>query len=214
MKSEFLLVSKILRRFGDCPDGKTHDAEGFAAMLAADPEFAESERSVMEHHWRNRGYGDAEQLIHSFVGIARYLSDVIGGDVPILAPRDVIDSSIGIRGGDSRGELLIGKSIIRAIRSQTQATAQLGNQALLEEIGRLLRENAAYGTPPASKYLTTKQVAEHLELNTATVERKFRVGELDGDKTGGKQWRTTADRLMKSPYMRKKQGTQRDVEVE
>ncbi len=207
MKSEFLLVSRLLGRNGDGPDGETHDEAGFAELLDADPVFAESECSLMEHHWRNVGGGDAEQMIRTFVGIARYLSDVIEGDVPILAPRDVINSSIGIHGGDSRGELLIGKSIIRAIRSQTESAARLENQALLEGIGRLLRENSSFGTPPASKLLKTKQVAELLELGTATVERKFRSGDLDGDKTGGNEWRTTAERITQSPYMKSKRGS-------
>jgi hypothetical protein len=60
------------------------------------------------------------------VANARYFSDLIEGDVPILAPREVVDASVGI--------------------------------------------------------------------NRATVEGKFRSGDLYGDKTAGNQWRIEASR--------------------
>jgi len=82
----------------------------------------------------------------------------------------------------------------------------MSNGALLAEFEKLLNGVVTNAIPASSKWLNTEQVAARLGLNRATVERKFRSGELYGDKTAGNQWRTTEDQLQRSSYLRKKNG--------
>lgn len=168
-----------------------------------DAEFYELERSWVEHLWRAGDRQASQQWIRLLVAAARYLSDLIAGDVPILTPREVVDASVGLGRVDDKDALLIGKSISRAIGLQIRERADSGNKALLAEFERLLERAATYSTPAHSKWLTTEHVAARLGLNRATIERKFRSGEIDGDKTAGNQWRTTEQRLRNSSYLKK-----------
>ncbi len=161
-------------------------------------------RSWAEHHWRTGGKETSEQWVRLLVAAARYLSDLIGGDVPILAPREVVNASVRIDRTGDNGALLIGRSISRAIRSQVREAVDINAQSLLAEFERLLEGVVNNTAPTHSKWLTTEHVAARLDLNRATVERKFRSGEIDGDKTAGNQWRTTEQRLRNSPYMKTK----------
>ena len=200
----FELVYRLQISSGDGPDGQTHDAIGLITLMRDDPEFYELERSWAEHHWHTGGREASEQWIQLLVATARYLSDLIGGDVPILAPREVVDASVGIDRAGDKDALLIGRSISRAIRSQVREAADSNTELLLAEFERLLVGVVNNSAPAHSKWLTTEHVAARLGLNRATVERKFRSGEIDGDKTAGNQWRTTEQRLRNSSYLKKK----------
>lgn len=199
----FELAYRLRISSGDGPDGQTHDAAGLIELMRVDAAFRDWERSGAEHHWRTGGCGDTERWIQLLVATARYFSDLIGGDVPILAPREVVDASVGIDRRADEDALLIGKSIRRAIRSQIRDATDMSNGALLAEFEKLLKGVVTNAVPASSKWLNTEQVAARLGLNRATVERKFRSGDLHGDKTAGNQWRTTEERLQRSPYLRK-----------
>jgi predicted site-specific integrase-resolvase len=50
-------------------------------------------------------------------------------------------------------------------------------------------------------------MAARLNISEVTVARLCRKGSLDADKTTGNQWRTTEERLRRSPYLKgKKRG--------
>jgi len=113
----FELAFRLRISTGDGPDGKMHDAAGLIRLMRIDAEFRDWERSGAEHHWRHGDRGATEQWIQLLVATARYLSNLIAGDVPILAPREVVDASVGIDRRADEDALLIGKSIRRAIQS-------------------------------------------------------------------------------------------------
>lgn len=115
-------------------------------------------------------------------------------------------NSMGIDRTGDKDALLVGKSISRAIRSQVREAADSNTESLLAELEQLLEGVINNAAPAHSKWLTTEQVAARLGLNRATIERKFRSGEIDGDKTAGNQWRTTEQRLRNSSYLKKKAG--------
>lgn len=207
----FEMVYRLRISTGDGPDGRTYSSAGLIILMRHDEEFYELERSLVEHHWRTAGWRETEDWIRLLLNTARYLSDLVGGDVPVLAPREVIDASIGVPGPGDKEALLIGKSIGRAIRSQVREAADSNTESLLAEFERLLDGVVNNAAPAHSKWLTTEQVAARLGLNRATIERKFRSGEIDGDKTAGNQWRTTEQRLRNSSYLNKKGRGSRDA---
>jgi excisionase family DNA binding protein len=193
---------------GDGPDGRMHDAAGLIAMMRTDPEYAEHERSFCEFRWRE-ARRETVALIEILIGTARYMSDLIGWDVPVLAPRDVINASLGINGKNDAQALLMGKAMNRAIQKEVRDGMAGISDSHLAEIERMLQGVMNNTAPIHSKWMTTDQVAVRLQLNRATVERKFRRGEILGDKTSGNQWRTTEDQLRRSPYLTGKRGKRR-----
>lgn len=212
MNEFFELIFCFQGTYGDGPDGRTHDTAGLVLLMRSDPEFALRQRSFWENYWRNEGRLETVARIQVLVGLARYLSDLIGGDVPLFAPRDVIDASLGIN-GKNNGEALIGKALFRAVQNSVQEQAAAMSEAQFAEFERMLQGVMNNTAPSHSKYLTTEQVATRLSLSRATVERKFRKGEILGDKTAGNQWRTTEEKLRLSPYLKGK-GRRRRAELE
>jgi excisionase family DNA binding protein len=191
---------------GDGP-GERFDAHTPAelnALMHADPEWGKDRRAWVEHIWRVPNRAATEQWIRLLVDCARYLSDVIGGDVPVLAPRDVVEASVGVRRSGDDGALLIGNVVQRSIAAQVNRQAEFTNEALLEEIRRLFGSRTAPELPPTSRWLTTRDIAARLGISKATAERKCRNGEIDADKTAGNEWRTTERRLRGSPYLKSK----------
>lgn len=215
MNEFFEFVFRLRVSFGDGPedDGQVYDAAGLIAWMRKDPEFALMRRSFFEHVWRNEGRLDTVAWIQLLVGGARYLSDLIGGDVPVLAQRDVIDASLGVNGKNDAQALVIGKAISRAVQNGVREQTAALSESHLAEFERMLQGVMNNMAPSHSKYLTTEQVAVRLTLSRATVERKFRNGEILGEKTAGNQWRTTEEKLRLSPYMKGK-GRRRRAELE
>ena len=213
MREFFELVYRLRVSCGDGPDDRTHDAAGLIAWMRKDPEFELFERSFWEHVWRTTCRRETEYWILLLVGGARYLSDLTGGDVPVLAPRDVIDASLGINGKNDAHALLIGKAVNRAIQNQVHDGLATMSESQMAEFERIIYGVMNNSAPIHSKWMTTDQVAVRLKLNRATVERKFRSGEILGDKTSGNQWRTTEDQLRRSPYIKGK-GRKRRAELE
>lgn len=211
MRSFFEFAYRLRISSGLGPNGEAFDASQMISWMRDDEAEYEIERSGAEHHWRTTARSETEEWVSLLVGTARYLSDLIGGDLPVMAPRDVVEASTGVGRKQDGDAILIGKSITRAIQKQIDGNSAAQTQAHLAEIERMIAGivNAA---PAHSKWLTTDQVAARLHLSRATVERKFRSGELEGDKTAGNQWRTTEERLRRSPYLKKKGRKRADVE--
>lgn len=204
MTNEFLLLCSITGFNGDGPDGKTYYSAGLIEQMRRNPEFLQETRALREHIWRTVNRLQAQALIVLLVSTARYLSDVIGADVPVLASREVIDASLGIARPDDRDALLVGKAMQRAVRSQLGQERQQLSAEIVAEIQRLLEGMPARTVPPADRFLTTQDMAARLGISEVTVARLCRRGELDADKTAGGQWRTTEARLNRSKYLRGK----------
>jgi hypothetical protein len=119
----------------------------------------------------------------------------------VLAPRDVVNASVGIGHAGDDDALLLGKAVQRSIAAQVSRNVQLTNEALLEEISRLFGERAGRTVPPASRWLNTRDIAARLAIEEVTAARLCRKGLILAEKTAGGQWRTTEDRLRRSPYL-------------
>ena len=197
----FKLVSLIRGVNGDGPDGRCYGPAELIEVMDTDPEWAEIHRSGMEHFWRTGARPATEAWIAVLVQAARYQSDLIGGDVPILVPRDVVEASVGICRAGQADALLIGKAVQRSIASQVAHNAQIHNQALLDEIRRLMGDQNTRAVPPSSRWLSTKDMAARLAIDEVTAARLCKKGLIIADKTASGQWRTTEDRLRRSPYL-------------
>lgn len=206
MKPEFEFLCRVTGFNGDGPDDRTHDTEGLIECMRRDPEFLERTQSLREHVWRTVNRASAEALIALLVSTARYLSDVIGGDVPVLASREVINASLGVAAPDERDALLIGKAMQRAVRSQLGSEREQMAADIVAEVRRLLDGIPVRTVAPANLHLDTKDVAARLGIAEVTVARLCRRGLIDADKTAGNQWRTTEARLKTSLYLNGKRG--------
>jgi hypothetical protein len=204
MNTAFLFLVWLLRINGDGQEG-TCSNEEMIRQMQSDPEFLLMEKSFREHLWRTACRADATAIVGVLVHAARYLSDVIGGDVPLLVPRDVVEASAGVSRPGQADALLIGRAMQRAIRNQLSDQTSQMTESLISElqrlVGALVAGHPTQAVPAESKYLDTKAMAARLGLSEITVARLCARGEIQADKTRGNQWRTTEARLRHSPYL-------------
>ena len=201
MDNEFLFLCRITGLNGDGPDGLVHDAPELVEQMHEHLDFMQDMKSLREHVWRTVNRPEAEALMVLLISSARYLSDVIGGDVPVLASREVINASIGIARLDDHDALLVGKAMQRAVRSQLSQERQQLSEEIAAEVRRIVEGMPARPVAPSDKYLTSDDIATRLGIAPVTVARLCAKGQIDADKTGGGQWRTTEARLKRSPYL-------------
>lgn len=201
MTNEFLFLCRATGFNGDGPDGRVYDAVGLVEQMRLHPEFLQDTKSLREHVWRTVNRAEAEALMVLLINSARYLSDVIGADVPVLASREVIHASLGIAHPDDQDALLVGKAMQRAVRSQFSQERQQLSAEVAAEVRRILEGLPAKTIAPADKYLTSEDMAARLDLAPVTVARLCARGLIDADKTSGGQWRTTEARLRRSQYL-------------
>lgn len=205
----FLSIMRVLGLQGDCDGEYFATTDELLAYLKTHPDACEMQMSMFEYHWTHAGRDDAQALVRWLVTLARHLSDLAGGDVPFLTPREVVEASVGVARPTDADALLIGKTVQRSIRTQMSEQSAEMTQTLLAQMERLLAGHSRQIIPAESKYLDTRQMAERLGLDEVTVARHCKRGKIDADKTAGNQWRTTEDRLRRSPYMNRKNGKRR-----
>lgn len=207
MDEAFLFIYWVLGINGDGNDEQVHPTHELIEQMRADPAYLAEQKAFREHMWRNACRDTAELLIQLFMLAARYLSDVIGGDVPLLAPRDVVEASAGVSRRSDADAFLVGKSMQRAIQTQLGNKSHEMTEAILAQIQQLVTDRGTQAVPVGSRFLDTKQMAARLNISKVTVARLCRKGSLDADKTSGNQWRTTEERLQRSRYLKgKKRG--------
>lgn len=165
-----------------------------------DRAWAVRERSFREHIWATAASNHTAAWVRVLVQMANYLSDLIGGDIAVLAPRDLVEASAGLHPNSDQQALLMGRAIQRAIAANVERSVVIANELVLEEIRRLLDHTPA-PVPTAARWLDTKALAARLSLDEITVARLCRKGLITAEKTGGGQWRATADMLRRSPYL-------------
>jgi hypothetical protein len=186
---------------GDGPDGRTHDAKGLVEWMHADPEWGQEYRWRWEHIWSHAKRASTIAWIECLTAAARYLSNLVGGDVPFLVPRDLVEDMVGTNHMKDPDALLIGKAVHRTIQKQVQAHSQIAGETILTEIQRLFTSTPTQSAPIVGRYLDTKQIGVRLCISEVTAARLCRSGLIDADKTSGNQWRTTERRLRGSPYL-------------
>jgi len=197
----FLFVCRVLRVFQlDTGDGPRSTDELIAEMRA-DPSQLAHERSLYETYWAGQGQADAERLIEIFMAAARYLSDVVEGPIPLLVNRDEAMTSVRLGDSPDGDAMRLGRAMQRSIQNQIERSTAGLSEPILAEIRRIVDDRPAIAVPTASRYLDTAAIAARLSLATKTVQRLCKRGEIDADKTAGKEWRTTEDRLKKSTYL-------------
>lgn len=197
---------------GDGPedDDKSYSAAEPNAFIRTHPEWGKEHREFVEFIWREVNHEATEAWLKFLVDCARYLSDLIGGDVPILASREVVESSLGISRPTDAEAIAMGKTMQRAIDNRVRQESSVVNEKLLADLESLLTGHAGNVVPADSRWLTTKDIAARLGISKVGAERKCRSGEIDADKTTGGQWRTTEKRLNNSPYLKRRNGRRKN----
>jgi hypothetical protein len=200
----FLFVFWVLGIEGDGADEKVHSTAELIEQMRDDADYRADQKAFWEHVWRTDCRPKTEALIQLFTAGARYLSDLIGGDVPVLAPRDVVEASVGINRQSADDALLVGKAMQRAIRNQLDGRSQQMTETILAEMQKLLSTGGAGFVPANSKYLDTKQIGGRLGLAPKTVRKLCNQGQIIARKLASGEWRTTEEDLEDSPYLKKK----------
>ena len=132
---------------------------------------------------------------------ARYLSDLTGADIPVLVPRDVAEASAGLHRSLDPDAVLLGKAVQRSIAAQVARNVAATNESLLNEIRALFADRQNSAVPSGSRWLSTRDIAGRLAIDDVTAARLCKKKLIDADKTAGGQWRTTEERLRRSPYL-------------
>lgn len=198
----FTFLSQLRGVNGDGPDGEWHPASELNALMTLHPVWGEEHRSFIEHTWRDANRQASLGWFRLLIDCARYLSDLLGTDVPVLVPRDVAEASVGIRRATDDTALLLGKTVQRSIASQVAHNVAITNEALLEEIRTLFAARRTEPAPSSSRWLSTRDIAVRLSIDEVTAARLCKRGLIHADKTAGGQWRTTEERLRQSPYLK------------
>jgi hypothetical protein len=199
----FLFLFRALGVNGDGKTGTVCSTDELVDQMREDPDYLGDRRSLYEHYWRTTGRTSAHQLVQILVSSARYLSDLSGGDIPLLAPRDEVELAAGLAKSSDTDAMQLGRVVQRCIRSQVSAQVSNNNAELLAELRSLLgQKTERCAMPSNSQYLTTQDIALRLDLSVKTVQRLCAKFEIDADKTSGGQWRTTETRLRRSPYLK------------
>jgi hypothetical protein len=211
----FLAICKVVGWNGDTPAGHCATAEDAVRVMRANPDFLQSERALLEAAWRGSDRTRAEALIELLVAAARYLSDLVQGDVPLVVSRSEIEASTGLMRSLDAEAMSLGKTVQRAIRAGVREQSNDANEVLLAEIQKIIAAAPSRAHAPAGRLLSTEDMATCLNLSLKTVQKLCVRGEIDADKTAGGQWRTTEKRLRQSPYLKgKKRRGQADAELE
>jgi hypothetical protein len=197
----FLAICRVIGWNGDTPAGHCATPEDAVRVMRANPDFLQRERALLEAAWRGSDRTRAEALIELFVAVARYLSDVVQGDVPILVSRSEVEASTGLIRSLDAEALSLGKAVQRAIRAGVREQAHEANDLLLAEIQKIVAGAPSRTPAPVGRLLGTEDMAACLNLSLKTVQKLCVRGEIDADKTAGGQWRTTEKRLRQSPYL-------------
>ncbi len=202
----FLFIFWVLGIHGDGADGKAHPTAELIEEMRRDVDYREEQKAFWEHVWQTTCRARTEALFQFFAAGARYLSDLIGADVPVLAPREVVEASVGIHRGSADDTLLIGKVMQRAIRTQLDGQSREMTAVIVAEIQKLMMSRDHRFVPTDHRYLDTDQMAANLGLAPKTVRKLCNQGKITARKLAGGEWRTTQEDLDNSPYLRERNG--------
>jgi len=206
MTDEFLTVFRILRINGDGPNDLFGTNEELIEGMREDEEALREEQSFVEHVLRHANRPVAEHLLRLLHSTTRYVSNLIDADVPILISREDVRAAAGLAGTQDTDALRLGRALHRAVERHVADQADRQEEHLLAKIESLFTASAAKFIPPPDRYLDTGAIAIRLQLAPKTVRRLCNQGKIDADKTAGREWRTTAERLRNSPYLTRNRG--------
>lgn len=185
MNEAFLFIFRFLGINGDGVDGEVHTTTELIEQMRANPDYRAEQKAFQEHVWKTNNLPRTEALIQMFMTSARYLSDLIGGDVPILAPRDIVEAGVGVHRPPSNDALLIGKAMQRAIQGQLDTGTKKISEMILTKIGKIMDANHDGFITPNMKYLNTRQIGQQLGLAAKTVRKLCNNGDIVTKKLAG-----------------------------
>jgi len=204
MTDEFLVVFKLLglREIDD--DGRRVPNSEVIRRLRADPDELEDTRGVWEQILKTHGRDAAEKLLRLLLSTCSYLSNLLGGPVPVLLPRQDVDLLVRANGDSHAPALAIAKSLQRLVRAQVAELEQPRDEQLLSKIEDMMARVGTNPVPANKRHMGTDRVAGMLGVAPKTVRKWFKQGKLIGKKLAGGEWRTTQADLDASPYLQQK----------
>jgi excisionase family DNA binding protein len=171
--------------------------------MRADPELCEDRKSLLECHLQTYGRDAAEALIRLFHSTLVYLSGLIDGPVPVLLPREDVES-LTAAPRQKGPAVTLARSIERLVRDQTTELLQPRDDQLLAKLEDLLARHGADAVPLNGRFLNTAQMAKRLGMAPKTVRKLCSQGQIKAKKLAGGEWRTTQEDLDDSPYLKRK----------
>jgi hypothetical protein len=215
MEKEFLTVRSVLDLILD--GGKDDLLTDYQTILRSrgDPNLLERERCELEQALKKVLRPQAEDAFRILFSATSYLSNLIAGPVPVLVSREEMhDMAASGHSGDGAA-FAIARSLERLVRSRVTEQVAQRDDKLVERIQKVVGSSSPSPLPMNGRYLNTEQIGERLSLAPKTVRRLCNEGEIDADKTSGGEWRTTIDRLEKSPYLNNgRKGGRKHAKVE
>lgn len=177
-----------------------------------EPDEAESMRTFWEHILATQERTMAEQAFTVLFDTACYVSNIIGGPVPVLLPRGDVES-MNLASESGRGAALaIARSIERLVEAQSAALEQPRQERLLAKIEDVVARCGANAVPSDQRQLSTDQIAARLNLAPKTVRKLCNQGKIIARKLAGGEWRTTQQDLERSPYWQKSRRSNASLE--
>jgi hypothetical protein len=171
--------------------------------MRANPAYLMEQRSFYEAVLRERARSTGEELLRLLHGATAYLSNLIGGPVPVLFPRIDMRTLKAANGDGPGAALALGRVVQQLVRSQGAEEQDRRNEHLLAEIEHMVAHAGFRAVPANKKHLDSTDVAGRLGLHPKTVRRLFAEQKLIGTKLASGEWRTTEADLAASPYLKK-----------
>jgi hypothetical protein len=137
------------------------------------------------------------------VAVARKLAAAAGAPEPTWAgPSGSPTSTEPTPSPAEQEAYAIGRAIQRTLERRIAEAFQTGIGDVLVEFRSIVNGlDLAAQVPASSRWLSTAAIAARLSLDEVTVARLCKKRLIDATKTAGGKWRTTEDRLRRSPYL-------------
>lgn len=207
MNEEFFTILKVLGWTGYEDGPRVMSPYELVRELSADPDRLDFLRSFIEFRLAHVDRSKGEALLRLLFSTTSYLSDVLGGPVPVMMPRDDVNALLGAGDGTDGAAVALARSLKKLVRTQALEVLQPQDAQLVAQLEEIVAKVGSNGVPSRQKYMNSEQIGKFLGLAPKTVRRLFNERKLIGKKVGN-EWRATQEQVEDSPYM--KRGRRRD----
>lgn len=204
MNEEFLTVYKVLGIEWAEFDEPAISAPDMVRKFRSNPELLERQRSFWEHILTTINRKTAEDLVRVLFNATCYVSNLIGGPLPVLLPRNKALLLARTNANLQGSAMTIARSIRSLVCEQSVQFQAPREEQLLARIEETVGRAAFQAVPANGRYLSTAQIAAQLSLAPKTVRRLCNQGQIIAKKLAGGEWRTTQADLDRSPYLQKR----------
>jgi hypothetical protein len=202
MNEEFFTILKVLGWTGYEDGPKVVSPYELVRHLSADPDRLDFQRSFIEHRLAHLNRPMGEALLRLLFSTTSYLSDVLGGPVPVMMPRDDVNALLGAGDGSDGAAAALVRSLKKLVRTQAEEILQPQDAQLVAQLEEIVAKVGSSGVPTRQMYMNSEQIGKLLGLAAKTVRRLFNEGKLIGKKVGN-EWRATREQVEDSPYMKR-----------